>query len=409
MSDQSTPSLSRDRNFRLLWLAQSVSLAGVQVGSLAFPLTAVLALGASTAQVALLASLGTLPWLVGGLFVGILIDHVHRRPVLIAAHLTRAATLLSVPISFATGSLTILHLYVVAVVLGTASMFFESGYHAFLPAVAHGRLAEGNSRLAATDAVARSVGPSLAGVIIQVAGAPAALLIQVVTYLVAAVSTSAIHVHERTPTRSKVRALVELREGLTFLWHHPVIRSFMLSESVYLFFFDLAFTVTIVFYARTLGLGPATIGLIYAAGSIGGLIGAVLAPRLARRWGETTVLIGSSLTRGCGLAAVPLALLLGPLVLPCLMGARFVNAAAWSTYEVHQTTRQQLATPDDLRGRVTGSLLFITRSTESLGSFTGAVLASSLSAEAILLIAGAGAVLATPLLKPLIPPLVTPH
>lgn len=402
ISDPARPASVQSRNFRLLWFSQSVSLVGLQVGSLAFPLTAVLALDASTAQIALLASLGTLPWLLGGLFVGLVIDRVHRRPVLVLAHLTRAAALASVPISFAAGSLTIGQLYIVTVVVGAAGMFFEAGYHAFLPTVARGQLAEGNSKLAATDAIARSVGPSLAGGLVQLIGSPVALLAQVGTFVVAAVATRAIDVTESRPIRSGSSPAVELREGLAFLWRHTVIRAFTLSESIYVFFFAIASGVLIVFYARTLSLGPTLIGIIYAAGSIGGLAGAVLAPKLGRRWGQSRVLVGASLARAFGLAAVTLALLAGPLVVPCLIFARLINAAGWSCYEVHQSTRQQLDTPDQLRGRVTGSSFFVTRATQSLGSFAGAALATAIPVEFLLVIGGLGALLCVPTLKPLI-------
>src|SRR5690349_15823477 len=108
--------LVRHPDFLRLWSAQAVSALGSQITLLALPLTALLALHAKPYEVALLATAGSLPTLAVGVPGGVWVDRVRRRPVMVAADLARASTLASLPAAYALGSLTLPHLYVVAIV-----------------------------------------------------------------------------------------------------------------------------------------------------------------------------------------------------------------------------------------------------------------------------------------------------
>lgn len=392
------PQLWRQGDFLKLWASQSVSLVGLQLGSIALPLVAILTLHASAAQVAVMAGLGNLPWLAAGLFVGIGIDRIRRRPIVIAAHLGRAATLASVPLTAMLGDLTMPHLYVVAVINGTLGMCFEAAYHAYLPTlVPPAALADGNSKLAITDGIARTGGPSLAGVAVQVLTAPMTLGFQVLTYAAAAFSIWRIRTEEPAPGRDGGGAgvLVGLRSGVTFIWHHGLVRVLALSEATYGLFFEVTFTALLVFYSRTLHLPPSEIGVIYAAGSIGGIVGGVAAGRVARQLGSRPTMVAGAILRSLGLAIVPLAVVVPGPAVAFLVVARFLNAFGWTIWEVHQMTMQQLATPNPLRGRVTSTTLFLGRGAETVGGFAGAGLAALFGVLPTLIVGGLGALLAT--------------
>ena len=121
---ESPASLWRNSNFTRLWFANVVSNAGTQITNLALPLTAALTLGATPTQMGILAMAGSLPNLLFGLFAGVWVDRTRRRPVLIWADLGRAVLLGSIPLATLLGSLTFVHMWIVAFATGTLSIFF---------------------------------------------------------------------------------------------------------------------------------------------------------------------------------------------------------------------------------------------------------------------------------------------
>lgn len=389
--------LWRDADFIRLWSAQTLSLAGIQFGRLALPLTAVLTLDASAAQVGLLGAMAGVPWLLFGLVVGTVIDRFRRRPVLIAAHVGRALLWGSAPLAAALGLLTIGQLYVVAFLAGTLDVCFLVAYRSYLPSlVGPERLAEGNAKLAATDGITRTAGPSVAGAVVQFLTAPVALAVQAAGFLGSALCVWRIGRPEPTTLVSGRQPVwAAIRDGLLFGWRQSVVRALTLSEASYLFSFSVLYAVQIVFLSRQLGLAPALIGLIFTAGSVGGIVAAVVARRIGQRLRAGRVIVLGSLLRGAGLALVPFAALVGPFALPLLIGSRLVNAFGWTLWEVHQETTQQLLVPNRLRGRVNGSTLFVTNGADSLGAFTGAGLAAVVGVFPTLAIGAVGAVLAT--------------
>ena len=147
--------LWRHEDFLRLWSAQAISALGSQITLLALPLTALLVLHAKPYEVALLATAGSLPTLAVGIPAGVWVDRVRRRPVIIAADLVRAATIASLPAAYALGSLTLPHLYVVAVVNGAFSTLFEIASQAYLPyVVTRAQLIEANAKFEASRVVA---------------------------------------------------------------------------------------------------------------------------------------------------------------------------------------------------------------------------------------------------------------
>ncbi|MGZ3676845.1 MAG: MFS transporter, partial [Ktedonobacterales bacterium] len=94
---QAAATLWRHPDFVKLWTGQTVSKFGSHVTGIALPLTAVLTLAATPAQMGVLAALGSLPVLLIGLPAGAWVDRLRRRPLLIAADVGRALLLLSIP------------------------------------------------------------------------------------------------------------------------------------------------------------------------------------------------------------------------------------------------------------------------------------------------------------------------
>lgn len=399
----------RDRNHNLnrLWFAQSISLVGLQVGSIAVPLLAVDVLNASGSQVALIVTVSTVPWLVLGPVVGALADRRDRRRLLIASHVGRGVLWLTIPAAYVAGVLTFTQVLVVSVLVGVLGVVFEVSYHAFLPhIVSKAELESANGKMSGTDAVARSAGPAVAGYLIEVISAPLTVVVQAVTSLLAAASTAAIRVD--TPPQPLQRPAVagsssrrssgwrawwgDIRTGFSCLWGIRPLRWLTIAEASYLFFFTLGFAVIVVFLRSTVGLDAASIGLMFSAGSIAGLLGAVLAARLSARFGLTWTLRGAAIARGAGLALLPVSLLVpAHTAIVVLILARAVNAGAWSVYEVLANSYQQGTLPDRHRGSATAAGLWLGRSTETVGAASAAALAATINLTLLIAAAGIGA------------------
>src|SRR5215472_7217077 len=122
-------------DFRNLWAAETVSLLGSQITLLALPLAAVLTLHASALQMGVLRAASTLPALLFGLFVGVWVDRLRRRPLLITADIGRAAMLASIPIAALLKLISMPQIYVVAFLAGTLTLIFDVAHMSFLPSL----------------------------------------------------------------------------------------------------------------------------------------------------------------------------------------------------------------------------------------------------------------------------------
>ena len=120
-----TQSVLRNRDFVRLWAAETISQFGTQVSLLAIPLVAVILLGATPFEVALLGTVEFLPFILFSLPAGAWVDRLRRRPILIIGDLGRAACLASIPIAYVLGVLTIWQLYVVGFVIGTLTVLLR--------------------------------------------------------------------------------------------------------------------------------------------------------------------------------------------------------------------------------------------------------------------------------------------
>ena len=192
--------LWRHPDFRKLWAGETVSLFGSEVTELALPLVAVLALDAGAGQMGLLAAARFAPFLLVTLPAGVWVDRRRRRPVLIGANLGRCLLVALVPLLAGLGLLRIQHLYGIAFAVGVLTVLFDVAYQSYLPSlVDRGQLVEGNSKLQASASVARVGGPGLGGLLVQLAGAPRALLLDAATFAVSAATLLAIRQPEPAP------------------------------------------------------------------------------------------------------------------------------------------------------------------------------------------------------------------
>ena len=388
--------LWHNRDFRRLWAAQTVSQFGSEITGLALPLVAILVLDASTFAVAALAVVDWLPFFLFSLPAGVRIDRLPRRPILIAADLGRAAVLGSIPLAYVFDVLTLGQLYVVGLLAGTFTVFFDLSYQSYLPSVVErGELGEGNSKLEVSRSSAQVAGPGLAGLLVSALTAPYAILADALSFLASALFLSRIARRERKPERppdARPAFRAEIREGLRFVLRHPIMRSIVIFVGISNVFVTMLFAIYLVYAVRVLDLDVTTIGVIFSLGSVGSLIGAVTATRVARLVGIGPGLIAVATTGSLGLLLIPLAS--GDLVIPFLVVANVLWGFFALNYFVSAISLIQAITPDHLLGRTNASRRFLVQGVIPVGALLGGTLGSVLGLRTTIAIGAIGAAVA---------------
>jgi MFS family permease len=387
-------SLWRHRDFMLLWGGETVSHVGTQVSLVALPLLAVITLAATPFQTGLLTSAETLAFLLVGLPAGAWLDRMRRRPVMLIADVVRGVLLLSVPLAWWAGVLTFAQLAVVALLVGLATVFFDVAYQSYLPSlVGRSLLVDGNGKLESTRSLAQIGGPALGGGLVQLLSATTAVVVDSISYFLSALALGAIRTREPGPEPVEhPRLRSQIAEGLRFVLRHPLLRPITACTGTSNFFSGVTAAVEVIFMARQLGLSAGVIGLLFSAGGIGGVFGALTSSWWARRVGQArTIWL-------VGVLTFPAALLV-PLAEPgwrvslIFISGLFVGYGV-VVYNVAQVSFRQAITPDRLLGRMNASVRFLVWGTLPLGGFVGGVLGEWIGIRGTLWVAAIGHLLA---------------
>jgi MFS family permease len=366
------------------------------VSTLALPLIAALMLGATPWQMGLLSAAGAAPVLVVGLFAGVWVDRLRRRPVMILADVARAVLLLAIPVASALGVLTIEILYAVALLAGTFAVLFDVAFLSFIPSLVQEReLIDANSKLEMTSSTAQVAGPGLGGVLIGALGAPFAVLIDALSFLGSALFLLRTRVPEARPQRAERDGVVaEVREGLAVVIRHPILGALARCSATTSLFSGMFLSVYVLYMTRDLGLGPVAVGFVFAIGGVGSLTGALLAGRFARRYGPGPAMLYAILAFGLSGMAIPLAVLVPRVALPMVVASEFAQWMMIVIYYVNAVSVRQVIAPNRLLGRVHATMRFLARGAFPIGSLTGGGLGAMIGVPLTLVVATCGLLLA---------------
>jgi len=347
------------RNFRLLWIGETVSAIGNAMAMVGVPLLAVTVLKASTFAVSALTAAAYLPWLVIGLPAGVWVDRLSCRPLMIACDIASMLLYASLPAAAWLGVLTIWQVGLVALLAGMANVFFATAYQAYLPSlVMAAELMEGNAKLQGSASAAAIGGRAAAGLAAQAVGAAAALLFNAASFVVSAACLLFIRAEPAArPVRAMTTVRQEIAEGSRFIARDPYLRPMTIYSTISNMAFGGVMALVVLFLVRVVGLGEAAVGLLMALGGIGGVAGAVVVGRVAIRLGTARVLLFSAL--GAGLFG-----LLIPLTRPGAGVAFYVigwavDAAGIAMGSIIAASFRQAYCPPSMLGRATASMRFL--------------------------------------------------
>lgn len=387
-------SLFFHRDFRLLWLGDTVSQFGSLITNTAAPLLAALVLAATPFEMGVLNAADTAAFLLVGLPAGAWVDRMRRRPLMLASDLGRAVLLASIPVAWWMGVLTLAQLIVVGLVVGVLTVFFDVAYQSFLPAlVSRDRLLEGNSKLQASQSVAQVSGPAIGGWLTQLLGAANAIGINALGFLWSATCLWRIKVVEQVVVKAPDRNLRrEIAEGLRFVFGNRSLVAIVSCTGSSNFFSGVTGAVGVLLLTRQLGAGPGLVGLLLAGGGVGGVVGALLSNRISTWLGQArTIWVVILLTS-------PFALLLplaghGPLLALYALGYLVTNFGA-VVYNIAQVSFRQAICPDRLLGRMNASIRFMVWGTIPLGALAGGVLGTLIGVRSTMWVGAIGDTLA---------------
>ena len=379
--DEARPGLRHHADFMKLWAGTSSSLIGSQVTVVALPLVAVILLEATELQVGVLGAFLRLPMVLFP-FVGVWVDRVRRRQVMIWSDVARAGVLASIPALYLAGVLTLAWLYAAVLVLGLFSVLFEIAYRSYLPSLVETEhLGEGNSKLQLSDSVSRTVGPGLAGILLGWFSAAVVILADVVSYVASGIALALIRKPEPKPEPDTEQGnmLAAIWAGLRWVMAHPLIRPLALASAVYSFFeIGVLQALYVLFVLQELEIPATWVGFILAAGGPGAIIGAWVSVRLMKGVGPGPTMFWCTVVGNSLLLLVPLAG--GPrgLAATMLIVSQFFVGLTTQIFLVNHITLLQTITPPAMQGRVVATIWSLGLVPAPLGALLGGVLGGAI-------------------------------
>jgi hypothetical protein len=294
-----------------------------------------------------------------GFFAGAWVDRLRRRPLLIGADAMRAVLLFSIPAAYVAGALRMEQLYLVVFLEGCFGALFDAAYPAYVPSlIGVERVVEGNSKLATSSSLAEIGGPGLGGGLVQLIGAPFAILVDAVSFVVSAISLVLIRSPEpsRPARTTSTRVRHEITEGLRLVIRHPVLVPLTLRSVVAHVagsFYGVLYTIYLI---QDLNLNPFLLGVVVSAGGVGSLVGSFVASRVIARLGFGPALIWTA--TGASIVGVLTPLAGGPLLLATLMVfiPQLVGDGLQTIEGIAELSLIQGVIPDRILGRVNATL-----------------------------------------------------
>jgi MFS family permease len=385
--------LWRNPDFLKLWAGQTISLFGSQITALALPLTAVLTLQATPAQMGMLRATHSASAVMAGLFAGVFADRLRRRPILIGTDLGFAVLAGSIPVAAFLGMLRIEQLYLIQFFSGILAVSSEVTHLAFLPPLAERhQLVEANSKLQTTSSAASIAGPGLAGVLTQLITAPIAIIFDAISFLVSALFIRLIRAPEPPPLpaadRKSIRA--EISEGLRFVFGNPTLRPLAEAIALHFLFNGLIFSVFILYASRELKIESAMLGVLFAASGLGLLTGALAAERAARRYGVGPTMLGGTFMTAVAALLIPLADGPPPVIAAMLAFALFLQAFGIQINGINLVSLRQAMTPSRLQGRMNATFRFLNLIAVTIGALLAGAISGVIGLRATLAIGACG-------------------
>lgn len=385
--------LWRERGYRRLWLAILTGAFGGQITTVSLALLSALQLGATPTQIGLLGASWIAPFALFSLPFGVWLDRVRKLPVYVAGEAVLAATLASVALAWYGGMLGMGYLYAVSFVCGCVSVVSGTTAQVVLTqVVARERLVEAHARNGLATSSAEILGPGLAGALIRLVGAPAALLLNAGLLLSGVWLLRGIRAEEPPTVPGRRVFWGDLVEGVRFVLGHPLLRALALAVGIWQICQTVAMVGQVLFATRTLGLSESQYGLCFSAAGLGTVLASTLGPKLSRRIGLGPCLVAGIALSAMGwlqLAAVPP----GAGGMVAFMSMLVCFSAGSVLIFSNMLALRQALTPPEMLARMTSTMRFLTLLPAGVGSLLGGWVGEYFELRTAIACGGLGALL----------------
>ncbi|MBV1849992.1 MFS transporter [Catellatospora tritici] len=355
------------------WTASTVSTWGTSVTAVAMPIIALTMLHASAFEVSLLPAASFAAWLLIGLPAGALVKRYPLRATQVSMDAARAIAIASIPVAYALSVLTMAQLVAVTLLLSFADVIFSVGNSTFLPRIVpKAELTRRNSIFSGTNSVSQFGAPALAGLLVAAVGPVVSLVVDAVSYVLSSVILQTLPNPGMQPNKTRGPIVQEIKEGISFVWRHPVMRPCVTAATAINFGCGALMALLPIFVIRGVGASPALVGPVLATEGIGSLLGAMLVGRLVKRFGSARVgLVGVSIAAVGGIL-LPLAH--GPAALYLFGLGNLVCALGVVMFSVVTRTQRQADSPPEILSRVMGTVRFVSWGAVPFGAMAGGLL-----------------------------------
>ena len=374
--------------FARYFSAVAVGAFGTAVTAVAVPVLVVDGFAADPFQVGIVNAAQFVPYAVLGLFAGVYVDRWRRRPVLVWASIGRSASLALIPVLWFAGVLQLWVLVVLLLLFGSFSVFGFAATQSLLPQLVDRRdLRLANGRLDQAEAVAQTAGPALGGALVALIGAPLAIAVDALTYVIDAALIAGMKLTEPVRSRAAKRSLGgEIADGLRWGYRHRVLAPLAWSTHVWFVANGAALTVLAVFALRTLDFSAFIYGLLFAVGGVAALLGATAAARAGERFGSGPTITAGRAVYPAAWTIIAAASLVSLDVAVVLVFSGFaLHGFAGGLENANEMSYRQSVTPDGLLGRVNGTMRSANRTLAAAGALAGGASASLLGVVPTLL------------------------
>ena len=379
------------RDFWKFWVGQTVSNLGNSITLLAAPL-AIYDLTGSAVNLGLVSVAQMAPYILFGLWIGAWVDRVDRRRLMISADLLRAVMIMTIPVLSWQGSLSVWWIYAVGFLNGTISIAFDASEFAAIPGLVNSDdLVTANGRIQASYSAATIIGPLIAGALLTIMSVESVFTVDAASFLVSAAALWMVRAsfNSSDPGAARTTTIREdVREGLAYVFKHPVLRNISFMMLLVNFFGSTAYFQLVFFAHERLGAGDSRLGPLYASGSAGVLLIAMLAGRLRNRWSFSRVALSALVVSGAGtfLFAWMTNYWLALLVWAVIGGANVL-------FNINTSSLRQTIIPNHLLGRVMSVAMTMSSCAVPVGALLGGFAIEQTSVRAVYAAIGLAVVL----------------
>lgn len=365
--------------FNRLFSASAISNLADGLLAVAAPLLAI-SLTKNPVLISMLSALVMLPWLLFAIPIGLIVDRVDKRLLITFTNSLRFVIAGLLALAISTDFVTIYWLFVAAFLIGISEVASDTASQSLIPVILEKKHFErANSRLNIAQTVIQNfIGGPLSGFLYATA-VVLPFVLNSAGFLIAAIFVFLIPAHLITESRDETKEPAEkksfigdIKFGLKYLWNDSDLRGLVTITTSLGFFYSLSMSTMILFITEVLGLPAKFFGVLMAGAGSGAIIGALLAPRISKKFGRGKVLavaifISSITVFFQGIS--PNVWVFG------VIG--FISSFAITNWNILLMSCYQVLIPSELYGRIHGARRTFVWGVMPIGAFLGGVIAQS--------------------------------